>query len=83
MFALSMLDLCTGASQDVYVKLILSSLDYTRDGISRLLLAKALTATTEVNTISELVCTHGLRSITCVLVGSHCFVADNFSRLRG
>lgn len=45
----SMLDLCSAGSQDVYVKLILSSMDYTRDGLSRLLLTKGLTSTNEVS----------------------------------
>ncbi|CAH1775574.1 unnamed protein product [Owenia fusiformis] len=42
-----LLDLVTITTHDTYVKLIVSSLDYSRDGITRIILSKALTATSE------------------------------------
>lgn len=43
-----LLDLVTITSEEAYVKLTVSSLDYTKEGICRIILSKALTATSEV-----------------------------------
>ncbi|XP_013398176.1 rapamycin-insensitive companion of mTOR isoform X2 [Lingula anatina] len=42
-----LLDLVTVTSHDVYIKLVVSSLDYSRDGMARIILSKALTATSD------------------------------------
>ena len=47
-----LLDLVTITNHEAYVKLIVSCLDYSKDGLSRLILSKALTATSEVITIT-------------------------------
>ena len=44
---LSLLDIVTITSSDTIIKLIVSSLDYVHDGMARLILSKALTATSE------------------------------------
>ena len=46
-----LLNLMTITSHDTYVKLIVSSLDYCRDGMSRLILSKGLTAASEVSQV--------------------------------
>jgi len=47
-----LLNLMTITSHDTYVKLIVSSLDYCRDGMSRLILSKGLTAASEVSHVN-------------------------------
>ena len=42
MFWFSFLEICSTNSRDSLIKLIISSLDYSRDGIARILLAKVL-----------------------------------------
>ncbi|ESO86448.1 hypothetical protein LOTGIDRAFT_129240 [Lottia gigantea] len=42
-----LLELVSTTNQDIYIKLTLSSLNYGRDGITRILLSKALTASNE------------------------------------
>ncbi|XP_074640196.1 rapamycin-insensitive companion of mTOR-like isoform X2 [Tubulanus polymorphus] len=42
-----LVDLVTVTTHDIYIKLIISSLNYTRQGLSRLILTQALTATSE------------------------------------
>ena len=46
-----LLNLMTITSHDTYVKLIVSSLDYCRDGMARLILSKGLTAASEVSQV--------------------------------
>ena len=45
----SLLDIVSAASQDSYVKLIVSSLYYGKEGNSRAVLSKALCASSEVD----------------------------------
>ena len=52
-FIFSLLDLMTITSHDTYVKLIVSSLDYSRDGLGRVILSKGLTATSEVRKVNK------------------------------
>ena len=47
-FVCRLLDLVTITSHGAYVKLTVSSLDYTKEGMCRMILSKALTATDEV-----------------------------------
>ena len=46
-FFCSLLDIVTISNHDTYIKVIVSSLDYTCDGMTRIILSKALTATSE------------------------------------
>ena len=45
----SLLDLMTITSHDTYIKLVVSSIDSSREGNARLILSKGLTASSEVN----------------------------------
>ncbi len=44
----SLLNLCSLKNQDHLLKLIVSTLDYSRDGLARVILSKILTAATDV-----------------------------------
>ena len=44
----SLLDLMTITSHDTYIKLVVSSIDSSREGSARLILSKGLTASSEV-----------------------------------
>lgn len=44
----SLLNLCSLKNQDHLLKLIISTLDYSRDGLARVILSKILTAATDV-----------------------------------
>lgn len=44
----SLLSICTLKNQDHPLKLTVSTLDYSRDGLSRVILSKILTAATDV-----------------------------------
>ena len=45
----SLLNLCSLKNQDHLLKLTVSSLDYSRDGLARVILSKILTAATDVS----------------------------------
>lgn len=49
-------------NQDIYVKLIISALDYTKEGYARSILAKALSGTEEVVLLNNIV--HSTINIT-------------------
>lgn len=55
----SLLNLCSLKNQDHLLKLTVSSLDYSRDGLARVILSKILTAATDVSLIL-LMCQHYL-----------------------
>lgn len=44
----SLLNLCTLKNQELLLKLTVSTLDYSRDGLARVILSKILTAATDV-----------------------------------
>lgn len=44
----SLLNLCSVKNQDAVLKLAVSTLDYSRDGLARVILSKILTAATDV-----------------------------------
>lgn len=44
----SLLNLCSMKNQDHLLKLTVSTLDYSRDGLARVILSKILTAATDV-----------------------------------
>lgn len=58
----SLLNLCSVKNQDVVLKLAVATLDYSRDGLARVILSKILTAATDVrhNTQWEIKCFHNL-----------------------
>ena len=45
----SLLNLCTLNNQEPLLKLTVSTLDYSRDGLARVILSKILTAATDVS----------------------------------
>lgn len=45
----SLLNLCSVKNQDAVLKLAVSTLDYSRDGLARVILSKILTASTDVS----------------------------------
>jgi rapamycin-insensitive companion of mTOR len=45
---LSLLNLCSVKNQDAVLKLAVSTLDYSTDGLARVILSKILTAATDV-----------------------------------
>ena len=45
----SILELVSTTSHDNYVKLVVSSLDYGKEGMARVILAKALTSSSDVS----------------------------------
>lgn len=49
--ASSLLNLCSLKNQDHLLKLTVSSLDYSRDGLARVILSKILTAATDVSSV--------------------------------
>lgn len=44
----SLLNLCSLKNQDAVLKLVVATLDYSRDGLARVILSKILTAATDV-----------------------------------
>lgn len=48
-FFRSLLNLCSVKNQDAVLKLAVSTLDYSRDGLARVILSKILTAATDVS----------------------------------
>lgn len=48
----SLLNLCSVKNQDAVLKLAVSTLDYSRDGLARVILSKILTAATDVRTVT-------------------------------
>lgn len=44
----SLLNLCSVKNQDAVLKLVVATLDYSRDGLSRVILSKILTAANDV-----------------------------------
>lgn len=46
---LSLLNLCSLKNQDAVLKLVVATLDYSRDGLARVILSKILTAATDVS----------------------------------
>lgn len=44
----SLLNLCSVKNQDAVLKLVVATLDYSRDGLARVILSKILTAATDV-----------------------------------
>lgn len=44
----SLLSLCSLKNQDAVLKLVVATLDYSRDGLARVILSKILTAATDV-----------------------------------
>lgn len=44
----SLLNLCSVKNQDSVLKLAVATLDYSRDGLARVILSKILTAATDV-----------------------------------
>lgn len=49
---LSLLNLCSLKNQDAVLKLVVATLDYSRDGLARVILSKILTAATDVSHLS-------------------------------
>lgn len=47
----SLLNLCSVKNQDSVLKLAVSTLDYSRDGLARVILSKILTAATDVKNL--------------------------------
>ena len=45
----SLMEIMTPSAQDMHVKLAISALDYSKEGSARVVLSKALTATSEVS----------------------------------
>lgn len=45
----SLLNLCSLKNQDAVLKLVVATLDYSRDGLARVILSKILTAATDVS----------------------------------
>ena len=45
----SLMEIMTPAAQDMHVRLAISALDYSKEGSARVILSKALTATSEVS----------------------------------
>lgn len=48
----SLLNLCSLKNQDALLKLTVSTLDYSRDGLARVILSKILTAGSDVRNIN-------------------------------
>ena len=71
-FIQRLLNLMTITSHDTYIKLIVSSLDYCRDCMSRLILSKGLTATSEVSFICQ-------SAVLLYVICSHSLVSSSFS----
>ena len=71
-FIQRLLNLMTITSHDTYIKLIVSSLDYCRDCMSRLILSKGLTATSEVSFICQY-------AVLLYVIYSHSLVSSPFS----
>lgn len=51
LYLCSLLNLCSLKNQDHLLKLTVSTLDYSRDGLARVILSKILTAATDVSHI--------------------------------
>ena len=48
----SLLEMVGNTNHDNYVKLVVSSLDYSRNGVPRVILSKSLTAASDVSAVS-------------------------------
>ena len=72
----------TITSQEVYVKLTVSSLDYTKEGVCRVILSKALTATSEVSCTLRIL---QLLVVVCSAILKRMFftLANDFKSVKG
>lgn len=70
----------TVTSHDIYIKLTVSSLNYSHNGHARIILNKALTAISEVGSNISMACSHPSTGSMGYL---YCIVGRNKSPLEG
>lgn len=73
----SLLNLCSLKNQDHLLKLIVSTLDYSRDGLARVILSKILTAATDVRKRAT-VLRAGLPLTLLSVINKTCFLLKVF-----
>lgn len=59
----SLLNLCSLKNQDALLKLVVATLDYSRDGLARVVLSKILTAATDVRHSCSILTQRGVQSV--------------------